>query len=459
MKNGNAPLQLLMYCFLVYSCATVGVLRAQTDRMLSDKVDTEIAYTNSVLRPNENIDQKIQQNLFVKAFFNKNTCTVGEPILVTYLLYTRLNSQSKVATQPTFSGCTVYELTSGDTLPRIVQLGALYYKTYEIRKVIIVPLRDGSLTLDAAVVDNAIDFYSPLALKQNALPDIHKQVLITSNKPTLQVLPLPKQGAANSFNGGVGNFTIRAGVTKRNDTVNSNNRLEITISGQGNFASVELPTIKWPTSIHYFEHGTATEINTNDYPIAGKVVFTVPFSTTKTGTIHIPPIIYTFFDPALQQYKTIQTEPIEIQVTEAGVNEQQVTIGQENTISPRKYIWIVPLLALIVMVVMLLRRNKQIPKKEPTSTEIEPVSHIQHQDHPTLASLQQLQEQITILIQAPNINDAWYKQAIAVAENWQLMSPSATAQTIITQANEALYAPVSDNFHQSIVALLVQLRQ
>jgi hypothetical protein len=53
-----------------------------------------------VLRPGENVKEKINKNLFVKVQVDRNTCYVGEPIVATYKLYSRFNADSRVTRTP-----------------------------------------------------------------------------------------------------------------------------------------------------------------------------------------------------------------------------------------------------------------------------------------------------------------------------------------------------------------------
>src|SRR3954470_21539172 len=48
-----------------------------------------------VLHDNENPDDFIRHHIFVKVSTSKNTVYAGEPLLVTYRLYTSLNSQAR----------------------------------------------------------------------------------------------------------------------------------------------------------------------------------------------------------------------------------------------------------------------------------------------------------------------------------------------------------------------------
>jgi len=64
-------------------------------------------FEDEILKDGENIPKKINKNIFIKVISDKTTCSVGEPIIVTYKLYTRLKAESNVTKSPSFNGFSV----------------------------------------------------------------------------------------------------------------------------------------------------------------------------------------------------------------------------------------------------------------------------------------------------------------------------------------------------------------
>ena len=64
------------------------------------------------LRPGEDVQEKIRQNLFMKVMVNKNSCFVGEPVMATFKLYSRLESKSDIVKNPGFYGFTVQDMVN-----------------------------------------------------------------------------------------------------------------------------------------------------------------------------------------------------------------------------------------------------------------------------------------------------------------------------------------------------------
>jgi len=55
------------------------------------------------LKPGENAADKIQKDLFIKLDVSKTSCYVGQPIIVSFKLYTRLRSESTITDAPSFN--------------------------------------------------------------------------------------------------------------------------------------------------------------------------------------------------------------------------------------------------------------------------------------------------------------------------------------------------------------------
>ena len=64
------------------------------------KNENGISNSDYFLRPGEDGYEKIRQNMFVKMLVDKRSCFVGEPVLATFKLYSRLESKSDIVKNP-----------------------------------------------------------------------------------------------------------------------------------------------------------------------------------------------------------------------------------------------------------------------------------------------------------------------------------------------------------------------
>jgi hypothetical protein len=62
----------------------------------------EKGISDQQLMPGEDPYKKMNQNLFLKLLVNRTSCFVGEPVLATFKLYSRLSSKSDIVKNPGF---------------------------------------------------------------------------------------------------------------------------------------------------------------------------------------------------------------------------------------------------------------------------------------------------------------------------------------------------------------------
>lgn len=281
-------------------------------------------FDDYILKKGESAHEKVDRNMQLKLHTSKTSCYVGEPIVATYKLYTRLKSESKLSKTPSFNGFSVIDLQRPDeTEYAREKLNNRDYNVYTIRKAQLYPLQDGSIELESATLDNSVQF---LKAEASANPQhnlngflegfsISPDAVITetvslSNKPvTVTVKPLPDVGRPAGFKGAVGKFTISAALERNSFSTNETGKLTLTISGSGNLQLVTAPDISWPNGIEAFEPKEFDELEERTVPVSGRKVFEFPFAVDFAGNYQVPAIDFSYFDPVLAVYKTVHISP------------------------------------------------------------------------------------------------------------------------------------------------------
>lgn len=310
------------------------------------------------LKPGESIPEKVNKNMHVVLQTNKTSCFVGEPVVATYKLFTRLESQSKMAKAPSFNGFSVVDMLLPDNSEsKIEKLNGREYNTYTIRKSQLFPLQSGDFEVEPASIDNEVRFVKAGAPDNYGASDVLVQTVTLSNKPlTVHVKPLPEQGKPASFHGAVGKFLIDTKLERNNFTTDEAGKLIVTIAGMGNLHLLNAPEIKWPQGIDVFEAKMKEEIDPSHVPEAGTKVFEIPFTVSAAGNFEIPAIAFSFFDPATATYKTLHSKPIAFMVVK-GTGQSKFdldTLGRKREISFSEKMftnrhWIIAVLALLLM--------------------------------------------------------------------------------------------------------------
>ncbi len=404
-----------------------------------------------LLKANEDVALTIKKNVFVRVSVSKTACFIGEPILVVYKLFTRLRSESKLVKQPEFSGCSVIEMTTNDLMAEMEIIDGKAYKSYIIRKVQLVPLQEGNLTLGTAQVENTISFFKTLNEANNDAPALTKTVTLGNAPLAIKVKPLPTEKQPDNFKNTVGNFSILAKVNKLTDTANDNNNLEITIEGKGNFQNLVCPTINWPNSIEHFDSDNSESIDRLNFPINGSKKFTIPFICKKEGKTIIPAITFSFFNAETKQYKTIATDSITINVLPAAgkidTSKLQAEVGNG------KYILIVPCIAVIVGFILWLTFFKKSDKQEVIIRAV-----VEEKSEPIIAKtdVEKLNDLLLIEDDKPYFQEAKII-ALELLENEADTIKKIELQNLINACNETLYADNQNLTREMVFEKLEQL--
>ena len=357
------------------------------------------SFKDFIIRKGENIAEKINKNIFIKVDVSKPSCYVGEPVVVSYKLFTRLKSESSITKNPSFNGFSVIDLLPpGNTYYSIEKLNGREYNVYILRKSQLYPLQAGAAELESAEVENNIHFIREEYVNRHLyeMGDIFRDFTQTSipaegmhdEKVTLQskqafitVKPLPEKDKPPFFKGAVGNFTIEAGLEKNSFTTDDAGNLKIAISGKGNMTMVIAPDIEWPTGIEPYEPHTKEQLDKRAVPVSGTKVFQYPFTIAKHGNYRIPAIVFSFFDVKEGIYKTVSTKPVNITVTRGIgkrpdiINEHTVKSGKEqffDTLFTNRWLIVIPV-AILILTGLFIWLQKENKKHAPaTNKKIKP---------------------------------------------------------------------------------------
>ena len=119
--------------------------------------------------------------------------------------------------------------------------------------------------------------------------------------------PLPKPSPAD-FEGAVGNFTILATPLTRQLELGDTVTVDLQVIGEGNIDQFPGPKLQDPENLWKQFEMTATPQGGERRSSSGTVNFTQVVRPTKKVS-DLPPYQFIFFDPVLEQYRTVQSEP------------------------------------------------------------------------------------------------------------------------------------------------------
>jgi BatD DUF11 like domain len=268
---------------------------------------------------------------FAELLVPKKTAYVGEMIPV--VLRIGFNSRTRVAEmippQLTGQGFTVQKLGEAEKNPDTIN-GQSYvvftYKTaisaarvgnfqigpIEQKAVVQVPRRgSGSRRRPFDPFSGDDPFSDPFFTNPfGALMEQH-EITITSDPVSLEVKPLPA-GAPADFSGAIGNFSLTAQANPKRVQVGDPITITAAIAGRGNFDRVNAPDLSDERGWHKYPPSSNFKQD-DDVGISGTKTFELVVSPNEK-LANIPPLTFSYFDPAKERYITLHSDAVPITV-------------------------------------------------------------------------------------------------------------------------------------------------
>ena len=359
------------------------------------KWDDGSAYT---LMPGEDPYKKIKENLFVKLIVSKQNCLVGEPVVATFKLFSRLQSRSDIVKNPGFYGFSVHDMINlEDKVKETERINGKDFDVHTIRKVQLYPLRAGEYLIDEIKIENKVEFSRSVVNKKTEQQisegvlnkddesftpgtEIFETTLVT--KPVkIKVNALPPRNIPADFNGAAGFFTIHSTVKKKQLDKNEEGFLLITIEGKGNFTQLTAPIVQWPKELEGFEPSVKDFLDKRLVPLSGARIFSYPFISSQPGKWQIPAIHFSFFNTATKNYQAISSDSVTVNIssreykkpaTETIIkNPKKTSIDEANKRVSRIAFALVVLL-IVGAIVYWSFFSKRKPKEEPEAAISQP---------------------------------------------------------------------------------------
>ncbi len=321
-----------------------------------------------VLRAGENVQEKIRRNLFIRLEVNKRSVYVGEPVVATYKLYTRLNSESRVVKRPSFSGFSVLDMEEPESdQPRTERLNGREYNVYLLRLVQLFPLQPGSFELESMEVDNTVRFIRESfvreqqtfngilrALGEEGLPAdawLRETVQLASTPVTVTVKPLPEAGQPEDFSGAVGNFRLRSAFSSDALVQGKAYRMDVMLEGSGNLSMIGAPRVDWSPAWETFEPEIRESLRKDLSPVTGSKTYSIPFTPKQSGSQLLPSARFVYFDPATAKYVQLHTDALQTEVSAAPAGTDQSPVARSGNVpasreaaDTAKKFWFIPAL-------------------------------------------------------------------------------------------------------------------
>ena len=142
---------------------------------------------------------------------------------------------------------------------------------------------------------------------------LRNDTVLDTEPVVVDVQPMPA-GAPESFTGAVGQYDIRAALDKDQTQVDEPVTLKVTVEGVGNISTATDPA--WPEidGWRIFDADSSLNTQVENGLVSGSHTYERLMVPTTAGQFIVPSIEYTYFDPSLDQYVTVATDSMAINV-------------------------------------------------------------------------------------------------------------------------------------------------
>lgn len=286
---------------------------------------------------NKSKQENVSDDLYIKSSVSKRKVYQGEQIIATYQLYTRVNiSGNELVKSADLNGFWSQEIDLGESQWRQEIIGGYRWHIATIRKIVLFPQRSGELEIDPLemkfIVQRRAQSGGQSVFDQFFGRVENVEYSLKSKPIKITVLPHPTPKPDN-FNGAVGNLDMVVDVSTNEIKANEAINIKVKISGKGNINLVEAPVIDFPSDFEVYDPKVDDKTSTTSNGVSGHKEFDFLVIPRNKGTYKLDPIKFSYFNPSNKKYKTITSDPININVLkgEAG-SENMVYTGNKEEI-------------------------------------------------------------------------------------------------------------------------------
>ena len=154
------------------------------------------------------------------------------------------------------------------------------------------------------------DFFGASGLFNRRVP-----VAVASRPVTIEVLPLPAEGRPGSFTGHVGELDVATSADRSSVAANEALTLRVDLTGTGNLRVLGAPEIDFPDEFEVFPPETSESIAPGGGSIRGSRSYEYVLIPRAPGSVTIPPVEVSYFDPRSRTFGTARSQPVAVTVT------------------------------------------------------------------------------------------------------------------------------------------------
>jgi len=264
-------------------------------------------------------ETEAEGDLFVRAYASNKNPFIGEQVIITYKIYTKVPvTRYSIDRPPSYQGFWSEDITAQEESRETTTeyIDGQRYRVAEIRRIAIFAQKSGNLTIEPLQMECLVRrveqrrrerLFEEFMLSPYDSPRFVRET-IKSNELELDVKPLPAQDQPSSFAGLVGDFQLSASLNSDQIQTNDAVTMEVKISGNGNLKIADSPPVEFPSNLDTYDPHTRDDISKSPSGLSGSRTFEYLLIPRTAGEYEIPPVELSYFDPESEEYKTLTSE-------------------------------------------------------------------------------------------------------------------------------------------------------
>ena len=205
------------------------------------------------------------------------------------------------------------------------------YRYAILRKTVLYPQKSGkleiaplSLDVEVEIPTGQADFFG----RQQMTVGTKR---VSAGAKVINVKPLPEIGKPEDFSGAVGSFDFKVLPSKTKLKNGESLDLNVMVSGKGNLKLFTLPKPIVPSSLEMYDPVHKENVTTSLTGMAGSISDVYTVIPQFKGSYPIQPLTFSYFDLGTKTYKTIASQPINIEVLDGPIATGNDIVSKNNT--------------------------------------------------------------------------------------------------------------------------------
>tara|TARA_B100001250_G_scaffold394920_1_gene399329 strand:+ start:86 stop:1789 length:1704 start_codon:yes stop_codon:yes gene_type:complete len=277
-----------------------------------------------------NKNDRENNRIFIKAEIDKNEVYLGEQITLTYNLYKNINASIEPFQMPEFPGFWIEDIFTPQRLNyQNITIDGVKYQVAKLGQKALFPIISNKHSIPILKIKAKIEvkkkkrsrdpFFDPFF---DSFFTESKTKILNTEKINIKIKELPPPIPVN-FNGAIGEFNLASKIDRDTIRINEGFSYTIYLEGTGNLGLFSLPKIKFPSQLEVFPPVSSFEKDIFRNQFTGNKTWEYVLIPRKSGTLELPGIEMSYFDPNKKKWLITNTKSIVVDIIKDNFKEAE----------------------------------------------------------------------------------------------------------------------------------------